>query len=54
MTHVCNDDNCRVAEAVVRAIGSKWPVRMGLLPYVPEIVQSVEQKGTASHGMHAR
>lgn len=37
---------CRVAEAVVRAIGSKWPVRMGLLPFVPEALQAQKQTGT--------
>ncbi|KAL3134029.1 hypothetical protein ABBQ32_008463 [Trebouxia sp. C0010 RCD-2024] len=36
-----------VAEAVVRAIGSKWPVRIGLLPFVPDVVQAVKQKGHA-------
>ncbi|KAL0021594.1 hypothetical protein WJX79_001497 [Trebouxia sp. C0005] len=34
-----------VAEAVVRAIGSRWPVRLGLLPIVPEALLKSTQKG---------
>ncbi|DBA75355.1 TPA: hypothetical protein ACH3X1_010624 [Trebouxia sp. C0004] len=34
-----------VAEAVVRAIGSRWPVRLGLLPIVPEAWLKSTQKG---------
>jgi len=36
---------CSVAEAVVRAIGSRWPVRLGLLPIVPEALLKSTQKG---------
>ncbi len=39
---------CSVAEAVVRAIGSKWPVRLGLLPIVPEALLKSTQKGMQS------
>lgn len=27
---------CRVAEAAVKAINSRWPIRIGVLPVVPE------------------
>ncbi len=36
---------CSVAEALVRAIGSRWPVRLGLLPIVPEVLLKSTQKG---------
>lgn len=39
------DCACSVAEAVVRAIGSRWPVRLGLLPIVPEVLLKSTQKG---------
>ena len=40
------DCACSVAEAVVRAIGSRWPVRLGLLPVVFEALLKSTQKGT--------
>lgn len=42
------DYACSVAEAVVRAIGSRWPVRLGLLPIVPEALLKSTQQGTQS------
>ena len=36
---------CRVAQAVVRAIGSRWPVRLGLLPIVPEDIENAAHEG---------
>ena len=43
---------CSVAEAVVRAIGSRWPVRLGLLPVVPEALQRSSQNGKPFYPHH--